>query len=218
MREVRVEVSGAAEVSASVHGAGPTLVVLGHGAGSDRRAGLLVRFADALAATGRGVLLYNFPYSEARRRRPDAPAVLEATTRAVDAYARAELAARRVVHGGKSMGGRIASLASAAGMPADALVFLGYPLHPPGRPERLRDGHLDDIPTPMLFLQGTRDAFARRELLMPVIERLGARARLRWIEDGDHSFAVRKSSGRRAAEVETELVNVTGDWLRAHSL
>jgi len=205
-------------VSASVHGSGRTAVVLGHGAGGDRGGGFLVRCAEALAASGRAAVLYNFPYSERGRRVPDPASILEAAAAAVAAYAREALQAENVVLGGKSMGGRIASQAVAHGTPADALVFLGYPLHPPGHPERLRDRHLPAISIPMLFLQGTRDAFARWDLIEEVAQRLGSRARLERIEDGDHSFAVPKRSGRSAAEVEADVFGRLLGFLDSHRL
>lgn len=206
---------GDAFVTASVHGEGPATVVLGHGAGGDRRAKLLVRFADALAATGRRVILPNFPYSEARRRVPDPPARLEASAQAVAEHVRREWPAGRLVLGGKSMGGRIASQAVARGLSADGLLFLGYPLHPPGKPETLRDAHLPAVSCPMLFLQGTRDDFARLDLLRPVIARLGERATLHLVKGGDHSFAVLKRDGRSPAEVETEILAAATAWLGA---
>src|SRR5262245_56710495 len=138
MEEIRVAV-GAGSVSASVHGEGRATVILGHGAGGDRRARLLQRVAAALAAGGRRVVLPNFPYSEARDRVPDARAVLDASVRAVAEEAGRLWSPERLVLGGKSMGGRIASQAVASGLAADALVFLGYPLHAPGRPDVLRD-------------------------------------------------------------------------------
>jgi predicted alpha/beta-hydrolase family hydrolase len=215
MGEIRVPM-GEAAVTASVHGEGRTTVVLGHGAGGDRRARLLVRVAEALAASGRRVLLPNFPYSEARRRVPDPPSLLEASVRAVADHARREWAPERLVLGGKSMGGRIASQAVAKGLPADGLVFLGYPLHPPGRPETLRDRHLAEATCPMLFVQGTRDDFARLDLLEPVIARLGDRATLHRVEGGDHSFGVRRRDGRDPGEVERELFAAVTGWLDAH--
>ena len=216
-KEIRVPVRDLS-VTATVHGAGETVVVLGHGAGGDRRTALLVRFADALASSGRGALLYNFPYSDAGRRVPDSPEVLEMTARAVGDHARSALGARRVVHGGKSMGGRIASQAIAKGAPAEGLLFLGYPLHAPGRTEALRDRHLPGLRVPMLFVQGTRDAFARWDLLERVIERLGDRATLYRVEDGDHSFKVPKRSGRTAADVEAEIFQAALGWLAAKGL
>ena len=205
-------------VSASVHGEGRTVLALGHGAGGDRRAGLLVRLANVLAAGGRRVVLFNFPYTEARRRVPDKPAVLEATITAVAAHARERLGASNLVLGGKSMGGRIASQAVAQGLRADGLLFLGYPLHPPGRFDALRDRHLPAVSAPMLFVQGTRDAFARPDLLASVLAGLGDRATLHSIEDGDHSFAVPRRAGRAPGEVEAEVASAIAGWLGARGL
>jgi uncharacterized protein len=205
-------------VSASVHGTEGTVLALGHGAGGDRRTGLLVRLANALAEGGRRVLLHNFPYTEARRRVPDKPAVLEATVSAVATYARQALGASRLVLGGKSMGGRIASQAVAQGLPAEGLVFLGYPLHPPGRYDTLRDRHLPAITAPMLFVQGTRDAFARADLLSTVLGGLGDRATLHSIEGGDHSFAVPRRTGRAPAQIEAEVAAAIVSWLAARGL
>lgn len=216
---LQVEVPGAGHVSASLHDAdGGTVVILGHGAGSNRRTPSLVRFADLLAASGRRVLLYNFLYSELGRRPPDPTALLEATTRAVGRFARERLAATQVVHGGRSMGGRMASQVVAAGEPAAALLLLGYPLHPPGQPHKLRDAHLGRLGVPALFVQGTRDVFARWDLLTEVLGRLGPQATLHAVEDGDHGFAVRRRSGRTAAEVEAEIVRVSAEWLSAQGL
>jgi predicted alpha/beta-hydrolase family hydrolase len=217
MEEIRVPVKDLT-VSASVHGEGGTAVVLGHGAGGNRRTGLLLRVAEALAASGRRAVLYNFPYSERGVRAPDPPELLETTSTAVGEHARAALGASKVVHGGKSMGGRIASQAAAKGARADGLVFLGYPLHPPGRSQSRRDRHLPQLPCPMLFLQGTRDAFARWDLIEALVERLGERATLHRIEGGDHSFAVPKRSGRAPADVEREIVGAMLSWLDARGL
>jgi uncharacterized protein len=205
-------------VTASVHGRGDTVVCLAHGAGSTRRTPFLLRLAEDLAASGRRAVLYNYPYSDAGRRAPDAPDVLEKTADSVARYARARLGAARVVLGGKSMGGRIASQAVAAGTAAEALVFLGYPLHPPGRTDVLRDRHFPKVGVPMLFVQGTRDAFARPDLLQSLLERLGSRAELFRVEDGDHSFAVRKRSGRTSAEAEAEVRRAVVGWLEARRL
>jgi uncharacterized protein len=216
-REIRIP-AGDASVTASVHGSGGTVVALGHGAGGDRTTPFLRRVADGLASSGRAVVLYNFPYTDARRRAPDTPEVLEATARAVAEHARASLGARRVVLGGKSMGGRIASQAVAKGVAADGLLFLGYPLHPPGRPETLRDRHLPAIRVPMLFVQGTRDTFARWDLLQAVIGRLGPLATLHRVEEADHSFRVPKRTGRTTADVEAEIVEASLGWLAASGL
>lgn len=170
------------------------VLVVAHGAGSGMRAPFLDGFAVELAALGHPVLRFEFPYMAAGRRAPDRHPVLIAAWQAAFAGAIGRADGRPVAAGGKSMGGRMASMAAAEGMPAAALVFLGYPLHPPGRPEKLRDTHLDAVTAPMLFLQGTRDAFAQPELLHAVVRRLGARAELVEVADADHSFNVR---GRR---------------------
>ncbi len=218
MDERRVVVDAGHTVSVSLHGDGDTAVVLGHGAGGTRNTPFLLRLAEAVVATGRRVALFNFPYTERGRRLPDPPALLEETVARVAESVR-DLGAKRLVLGGKSMGGRIASQAVAKGLAADALVFLGYPLHPPERPEKLRDKHLPDVTAPMLFVQGTRDAFARFDLLEATLASLGDRATLLKVEDGDHSFVVRKKvTGRGAAEVEREILEALTAWLDARGL
>jgi predicted alpha/beta-hydrolase family hydrolase len=201
IRTARGIVSGAWEWPRGALGA----LVVAHGAGNDMRAPLLTGLAAGLAEERIGSLRFNFPYKQEGRRAPDPPGVLR------DAFAAAfEEATRRarggpVLAGGKSLGGRIASLLIADGLPAAGLVFVGYPLHPPGRPEKLRDEHLGAIRVPMLFLQGTADPFARWDLIESVTSRLGRRATLRAVEGGDHSFRVRGSKvpdeeiGRRLA-------------------
>jgi predicted alpha/beta-hydrolase family hydrolase len=216
-REVEVPGPGFS-VTASVHGEGATAVILGHGAGGTRKTPFLVRVAESVAGSGRCAVLYNFRYTDERRRIPDKPQVLEQTTAAVGEYARATLGARHVVHGGKSMGGRIASQAVANGMPASGLVFLGYPLHPPGKTEQLRDAHFGQVNVPMLFVQGTRDAFARGDRLEALLRSLGPRARLFRVEGGDHSFVVPKASGRAAADVENQIALALRAWLEDHRL
>ena len=212
-----LEVPGAG-ASASLHGRGSTVVVLGHGAGGNRRNPMLLALADALAGSGRAALLYNFPYAEKGSRRPDPPALLEATTRAAAELALRATGAARVVHGGRSMGGRIASQVVAGGARADGLAFLGYPLHPPGQFEKRREAHLPGIAAPMLFLQGSRDTFAREDLLQALLERLGARAALVRVREADHSFGVRKRSGRTPEDVLAEVRDALLDWLDRHSL
>jgi len=183
---------------------GKTYVLLAHGAGGNLHTPGLVHYAEALAARGVGAVRFNFPYAEAERKIPDPPTRLEACFRAVAEEVRARAAA--LFLGGRSMGGRIASQVVAAGAPADGLVFLAYPLHPPGQPDRLRDRHLPGITVPMLFVQGTRDPFARLDLLPPVVENLGARATLHLVEGGDHSFKV---PGRKPEDVTTEIADAT---------
>jgi len=191
------------EVAGEWHGpagqAGAALV-LAHGAGHGMNTRLLIDIGDELSARGVAVLRFNFPYAEAVRRAPDPQPRLEACYRAVADAVAEEF--ERPFLGGKSMGGRIASHIVADGFPASGLVFLGYPLHPPGHPERIRDAHLMRIRAPMLFLQGTRDPFATPELLHATVAALPA-ATLVEIRDGDHSFKVR---GRSPADVTSELV------------
>lgn len=203
---------------ASLHGRGDTVVVLGHGAGGNRRHPMLLALAGSLAASGRAALLYDFPYAAAGRRRPDPPAVLERTTRAAAAVALEATGAARIVHGGRSMGGRIASQVVAQGERADGLAFLGYPLHPPGQFEKRREAHLPAISAPMLFVQGTRDEFAREDLLLALLERLGPRAELLRIREADHSFGVRKRSSRTPQDVLAEVTAALLGWLDRHDL
>jgi predicted alpha/beta-hydrolase family hydrolase len=161
----------------------------------------LAGFARACVDEGLAVLRFNFPYLEAGRRAPDPEAVLRDAWRAAFEAAADRSGARPVWASGKSLGGRIASMAQADGdIHAAGLVFLGYPLHPPGKPERIRDAHLSKIDVPMLFLQGTADPFASPELLASVVARLGDRAALVPIEGAGHSFEVR---GRRRDPRET---------------
>ncbi len=189
------------------------VLVLGHGAGSGMRSPFMAGFAEAIGRLGIATLRFDFPYMQAGRKAPDrAPVLVEAWNEAfADAVGRA--GGRPVFAGGKSMGGRIASMAAAEGMPAAGLVFLGYPLHPPGRPDKIRDAHLDAVPVPMLFLQGTRDTFAQPELLATVIARLGARAEYVEVAGGNHSFRV-PGGPRDAAVIAAGLAEPAGEFVR----
>jgi predicted alpha/beta-hydrolase family hydrolase len=170
-------------------------------------------FSRAISDEGVATLRFNFPYIERGRRSPDPERVLrEAWLGAFDAGG-AGSAGKPVLVGGKSLGGRIASMCVADGMPAAGIVFLGYPLHPPGKPDRIRDEHLYRITVPMLFLHGTGDPFAAPELLSKVIAKLGARAEDVPIEGGDHSFNVRGRK-RDAREVGAELAQVAAQFVR----
>ncbi|MFM8944806.1 MAG: alpha/beta family hydrolase [Actinomycetota bacterium] len=185
------------------------------GRGAPLDSPFLAGFAAALVARGVAVLRFNFPYQERLPRPPDRSPVLLATWRAAFAVATDRADGRPVAAGGKSLGGRIASMAVADGMPAPALVFLGYPLHPPGREERLRDAHLPRVDVPMLFLQGTRDPFARPDLLHALVARLGARATLVEIAGGDHSFHV-AGTPREAAGEGASLAEPVAAFLARH--
>ncbi len=191
------------------------LYVLAHGAGAGMRHPFLERMARGLGDHAIATLRYQFPYMERRARRPDPPAVAERTVRAAVLEAARSAAGLSLVAGGKSFGGRMTSGAQAnESLPGvRGLVFVGFPLHPPGRPGTARAEHLFRIEVPMLFLQGTRDAFAELELLRPVIKRLGQRATLALVEGGDHSFRVLKRTGRTEAAVFDELVGTIAAWV-----
>ena len=194
-------------------------VLLAHGAGSDRNGLALVTVADALAAAGIPSLRFDFPYRAAGRKAPDRPPVLLAALRA----AAAELARRtrldpaRLVLGGRSMGGRYASLAvgdEAAPLGALGLCLLGYPLHPAGRPEQLRDDHFQRIAVPVLFVSGTRDALGSPVELRKAARRLPGSVTMHWLETADHGFRPLKASGRTLEEVLAEAAAATVSWIQ----
>jgi predicted alpha/beta-hydrolase family hydrolase len=191
------------------------LVALAHGAGAGMTHPFMAAVADALSLAAIAALRYQFPYMEAGRRRPDPPTVAMATVRAAVQHAMAD-DRLPVVAGGKSFGGRMSSEAAAKGMLPDVrgLVFLGFPLHPPGKPGRSRATHLAQVEVPMLFVQGTRDALAQLSLVQGVVRELGTRATLHVIDGGDHSFKVPKRLGRDPADVIEEVGRVTADWIR----
>jgi uncharacterized protein len=190
------------------------LYVLAQGAGAGMHHRFMEAIAAGLAARRVATLRYQFPYMEAGGRRPDPPGVLEATVRAAVACAAQAAPALPLITGGKSLGGRMTSSAAAKGpLPGvRGLVFLGFPLHAPGKPGTERAAHLERVQIPMLFLQGTRDALADLSLIRGVCERL-PRATLHVVEGGDHSFAVLKRSGRTEAEVMAELVDTIVAWI-----
>ncbi len=190
------------------------LYVLAHGAGAGMRHPFLEAIAQRLAERSIATLRYQFLYMEQRARRPDPPAVAAATVRAAVMEAARVAPGLPLVAGGKSFGGRMTSTAQAEAPLAGVrgLVFLGFPLHAPGRPSDSRAGHLAQVQIPMLFLQGNRDDFADLKLLKPVVKRLGERATLHLVEGGDHSFHVRNRSGRTDAEVMADLVETIVAW------
>lgn len=194
-------------------------VVLAHGAGADQRHRFMVAVAEGLARRGVRAVTFNFVYTEQRRRGPDRPPLLEQTWRDVVAHVHAQCQAGRLVIGGKSMGGRIASqvLAAPGESPASrrvsGLVLLGYPLHPPGKPGQQRTAHLPSIETPILLVQGTRDPFGTRAEVEPIFTALHAPVAIEWIEGGDHSFAVPKSSGRTAGAILAGICDRVAGWI-----
>ncbi|HYP23683.1 MAG TPA: alpha/beta fold hydrolase [Actinomycetota bacterium] len=192
---------------------GRAVIVLAHGAGAGMRSDFMAFQAAALAEAGLLCLRFEFPYMQAGRKAPDKAAVLEESWRAVAEDVRARTGERPLVLGGKSMGGRIASQAVAAGAPADGLVFHGYPLHPPGRPDTGRTAHLPDVGAPMLFVEGTRDPFCPLDTLRDVIAETGIDATVHVVADGDHSFKVRASSGRSTKDAWAEVAERTVAWI-----
>jgi predicted alpha/beta-hydrolase family hydrolase len=173
--------------------------------------------AAELAPLGIATLRFQFPYMERRARRPDPPALCHATVRAAVAEAARRAPRLPLFAGGRSFGGRMTSEAQAREpLPGvRGLAFLGFPLHPAGRPGDKRAQHLADVHIPLLFLQGTHDALAERTLLEALVARLGSHARLSWVEGADHSFHVPARSGRSEAQVRSALLQVLGAWMDA---
>jgi len=192
-------------------------IVLGHGAGADQMSGFMRMAASGFAARGLDAMTFNFIYKEKRKSVPDPKAKLEACYQAVidAAIKNKKLKGNKLVIGGKSMGGRIASQVAAEHSEGiDGLVFLGYPLHPPGRPDKLRDEHLPKIKAPMLFVQGSRDAFGSEDEIRAIIKKHRLKAELYVIESGDHSFKVPKSVASQQ-QVYEDVMDEVARWCRA---
>jgi predicted alpha/beta-hydrolase family hydrolase len=191
-------------------------LVLAHGAGAGMTHPFMSRIAGTLLERGVATLRYQFPYMERRSKRPDPPKVAQATVREAVAEAAKRLPGLALFAGGKSFGGRMTSQAQAASaLPGvRGIVFLGFPLHPAGRPSAERAQHLFSVGVPTLFLQGTRDALADLSLLQPVVARLGERAKLVLFDDADHSFRVPAKSGRSDADVMSSLGDTIAAWTR----
>jgi uncharacterized protein len=191
--------------------------LLAHGAGAGMTHPFMAAVADELGARGIATLRYQFPFMEQRGKRPDPPRLAQATVRAAANAAGTLLPALALIAGGKSFGGRMTSQAQAASpLPGvRGLAFLGFPLHPAGKPSDARAAHLSAVRVPMLFLQGTRDALADLALLRPLIERLGARAALHVVQDADHSFHVPARSGRKDADLRGEMLDAFAAWTLA---
>jgi uncharacterized protein len=189
--------------------------VLAHGAGAGMDHPFMRSIAAELAQRGVATLRYQFPYMEERAKRPDSPQVAQATVRAAAAAALRLLPGLPLFAGGKSFGGRMTSQAQAKAplQGVRGLAFLGFPLHPAGRPSQDRAQHLFDVQIPMLFLQGTRDALATLDQLEPVCRALGARATLQLFAEADHSFHVPARSGRRDAQVRSEMLDALAAWI-----
>jgi predicted alpha/beta-hydrolase family hydrolase len=188
--------------------------VLAHGAGAGMNHPFMAAVAEGLAARRIATLRYQFPYMERGSKRPDAPALAHATVRAAVAVATQLQPQLPLIAGGKSFGGRMTSQTQAeAPLPCKGLAFLGFPLHPAGRPSSDRARHLFGIKIPMLFLQGTRDNLAVLSELTPLCQELGRRATLRLFEDADHSFHVPARTGRKDAQVLDEVLDTLAAWI-----
>ena len=186
--------------------------VCAHGAGGHMADGGMTRAAQTLRAAGFTVVRFNFPYREKGSGRPDPMPVLKAAVAEAAARARKELAPRKLILGGRSMGGRAASMLAADGFECDGLLLLAYPLHPAGQPEKLRDAHLPQIRVPVLCFNGTRDSLCDRKLMEPTVAGM-PRWQMHWLESADHSFHVLKSSGRNDEEVMREVGTTAQRWL-----
>lgn len=221
--ELRVDINEYQHVTALIYPAKPKsragiTLILGHGAGAGQLSGFMVSFATELAARGIDAVTFNFSYTDHGRHIPDKNDKLEACYLAVIETVRKHkrLERNKLAIGGKSMGGRIASQVAASGIENLAgLVFLGYPLHPPGNLEKMRSKHLPDIKAPMLFVQGSRDSFGTPDELKPIINKLKTPTDLYIVEGGDHSFKVSKSAGVPQEEVYKSVLDEIARWLKS---
>ena len=221
--EMRIALEGGAATTALLYPSAAPRVgatyILAHGAGAWQRSLFMVDYGRALSAMGVDVVTFNFPFTEERRRIPDRAPVLERCYRTVIDAVRREVQSARstLVIGGKSMGGRMATHVAAAdpGLVLAGLVLLGYPLHPPGKPQQRRDRHLPAIERPMLFVQGSRDAFGSPDELAPALDTLRPSPTLHVVMHGDHSFKVPKQNPTRQAEVHADVQRTIVGWIAA---
>ena len=217
MQPLDIGIDGSRRVSAllEVPDEARACLVLAHGAGAGMTHPFMADVARELAGRGIATLRYQFPYMEQGSKRPDTPAVAQATVRAAVAEAALRAPALPLFAGGKSFGGRMTSQAQAAQPLPEVrgLVFFGFPLHPAGKPSDTRAQHLAGVKVPMLFLQGTRDDLADLTLLRPVVERLDKRATLQVFEDADHSFHVRARTGRTDAQLRAAMLDAVALWI-----
>jgi predicted alpha/beta-hydrolase family hydrolase len=224
--EIRIEIGPDAATTALVYPAGEgqsrrldAALILAHGAGAGQQSAFMVNMARSLSTLGIDVVTFNFLYTEQRRKLPDRAPLLEACYRTVieAIRTRVESSSHALFIGGKSMGGRIATQVAAADPTASitGLVLLGYPLHPPGQPGKRRDAHLPAVKRPMLFVQGSRDAFGTPAELAPVLAALVPRPTLYVVEGGDHSFKRTRSDATIQAATEDEVRRTVAEWIAA---
>jgi predicted alpha/beta-hydrolase family hydrolase len=204
-----IEVSAVYDASGE---AGAPVFLCAHGAGGNLNDRGVVRTAQVLRAHGLDTVRFNFAYRERKSGRPDPMPKLTSCIEAVVERTREELNPARLIIGGRSMGGRAASVLAAGGFACDGLLLLAYPLHPPGRPQQLRSAHLPDITLPTLCINGTRDDFCTPALMKEVLPTLQPTFRMHWVDGADHSFHVLKSSGRTDDDVMKEIGDVVAAW------
>jgi predicted alpha/beta-hydrolase family hydrolase len=225
-RAIEIQIDGGETTTAMVYQADrstrsgsrlPAALILAHGAGAGQRHPFMTGFARALSERGLDVFTFNFLYMERRRHVPDRMPQLVACYDAVIAVAREHMpsAGQRLFIGGKSMGGRAATHVAAANsaLPVNGLVLLGYPLHPPGRPDQLRDAHLPSVGRPMLFVQGSRDTFGTPGELKPILDRLSPAPALHVIDGGDHSFKVGGRDAKKQSAVYEAVQRTIVEWI-----
>jgi len=186
-----------------------TAIILAHGAGQGMQSPFMTYFHSELAKRGFLSVKFNFDYMDAKRRVPDPQPKLQSRYRSVVESVMTEVKPQRLIIGGKSMGGRVASYIAGDTLGVSGLVFLGYPLHPPGKTDQLRDQHLYALKLPMLFISGTKDTFARRDLLENVVQKIGSNAKLVWVQGGDHSLK-RKRNDQDSLQAAVETIE---QWL-----
>jgi predicted alpha/beta-hydrolase family hydrolase len=215
--EWRVEVGG--DVTKAVFEPAATrqtaVFICAHGAGGHMSDRGMLRVTETLRSVGLGVVRFNFLYRKRGSGRPDAMPRLKECVAAVVEHARATIQPKALLIGGRSMGGRAASMLAADGFASDGLLLLAYPLHPAGLPHQLRDAHLPAIKVPVLCFNGTRDALCRRDLMESALAKVQTSWTMHWLEGADHSFHVLKSSGRTDADVLDEIAGATKQWLPA---
>jgi predicted alpha/beta-hydrolase family hydrolase len=194
---------------------GDTVFVFAHGAGGNMNDRAVTSTARALQERGIGTVRFNFLYKEKKSGRPDPMPKLKDTFSAVVEKVRAEVAPDTLVIGGRSMGGRAASMLAADGIDCAGLLLLAYPLHPPGKPDQLRDAHLPSIKVPVLCFNGTRDPFCTPALMEEVLKRVNTKWEMHWVDGADHSFHVPKSAGKTESQVLTQMADQISDWTRS---
>jgi uncharacterized protein len=206
--ETTTAVYEAATISTPRH----VVFVCAHGAGGNMMDRGILATANALRGQGFGVVRYNFLYTEKTSGRPDPMPKLQDCVAAVVERTRSEMNPDVLIIGGRSMGGRAASMLAAAGFDADGLLLLAYPLHPAGQPKKLRDAHLPSIHMPTICFNGTRDALCTPAIMNEVLTRVGSNWTMHWVKGADHSFHVLKSSGRTDADVMNEIATDASGW------